>query len=100
MMRFLKINYMENLFGSENILNPQLFNQMLVLSGVFVTLKIILFIYMINHMWTFGIYFGNYLKHTHPKSFFRKIFWSSCDIDGQCDLCTNLECVEIYKVKI
>lgn len=33
------------------------------------------------------IHFGNYLKHTHPKSWLRKIWWSSCDLDNICEYC-------------
>ena len=46
-------------------------------------------ILIVNMTWGLQINFGNYLKHTHPKSWLRKIWWSMCDIDGICDLCDS-----------
>lgn len=44
-------------------------------------------LYIINFTWEFQINFGNYLKHTHPKSLLRKIWWSMCDQNGFCEYC-------------
>jgi len=84
----------------QNLLTPDIVNQMFMLSGVLVTLKIILFVWLGNVFLTLFISLGNYLKHTRPNSWFRKIFWASCDSDGGCRLCSIIEVVEIYKVKI
>jgi len=46
-------------------------------------------IWCINLTWEFQINFGNYLKHTRPKSKLRWIWWSMCDNDGICDFCDS-----------
>jgi hypothetical protein len=87
---------MENLFAT---LSPDIINSIILASGILFTLKIVLIVWILNKSWSLQIGFGNYLKHTRPKSWFRKIWWSACDFDGGCNLCSTIEVVEIYKVK-
>lgn len=83
-----------------NLLSPEVINQLFLLSGVFVTLKIICFVWLLNHFYTLFGNLGNYLKHNFPKSFLRKIFWSNCDYNSGCELCCTMSVVEIYQTKI
>lgn len=71
----------------ENLLTPDVVNQMFMMSGVLVTLKIVLIVWLLNMSWSLQINFGNYLKHTRPQSWLRKLWWSMCDNDGICDFC-------------
>ena len=43
--------------------------------------------WVMNLSWEFQVGFGNYLKHTHPKSWVRIFWWSMCDVEGSCPLC-------------
>lgn len=52
-------------------------------------LTVIGILWFINLTWEVQLGFGNYLKHTHPDSKLRKIWWSMCDIDGYCRFCAD-----------
>lgn len=45
------------------------------------------FLYCFSLSWPIQVRFGNYLKHTHPQSWLRKVWWSMCDNDGVCEIC-------------
>ena len=88
---------METIFAS---LPPDVINSLVLVSGVLITLKFVFIVWILNQSWSLQVHFGNYLKHIRPNSWFRKIWWSMCDVDGGCSICRDVEVVEIYKVKV
>lgn len=46
-------------------------------------------VWCVNQTWELQINFGNYLKHTRPKSKLRWLWWSMCDNDGICNICDS-----------